>query len=128
MNQTSEKESIVDTVIVLMIVFLVLGGIAILMFYFSYINILSYLSGGLIAVLNFVWLKRLIKKFIGEGKFTKKSGLEWGLKILIIFGVISLLILRTKINILIFIFGLSILPLAVILQGLLSCFKIFGGR
>ncbi len=128
MNQKNDQNGIIDFVVMFMIVFLILGVIIISIFFFSFVNLISYLAGGAISILNFIWLKRLIKKLIGHGKFTKKSGLEWGVKILIIFGLITVLILKTKINILIFIIGLSILPFAVILQSVVSYLKTIGGR
>lgn len=128
MNQKNDQNGIIDFVVMFMIVFLILGAIIISIFFFSFVNLISYVAGGAISILNFIWLKRLIRKLIGHGKFTKKSGLEWGVKILIIFGLITVLILKTKINILIFIIGLSILPFAVILQSVVSYLKTIGGR
>ncbi len=124
----NEKEPVIDFIIIFMIFFLILGSIIILLLFFSYSNLISYLSGGLIAILNFLWLKRLIKKLADEKKFTKKAGIEWGLKIIIIFGLITFFILKTKINILIFLSGLSILPIAVTAQSIAGYFKFSGGR
>jgi len=124
----NDKENIIDFIVMFMVLFLILGSGIIYLLFFSYTNLLSYLSGGIIALLNFVWLKRLIKNFVTEKKFTKKAGIEWGLKVLIIFGLITFFILKTKINILIFLSGLSILPLAVIIQSIVGYFKFSGGR
>ncbi|MCX7990897.1 MAG: ATP synthase subunit I [Proteobacteria bacterium] len=128
MTQIKEKENIVDVIVLLMIILLIAGTVIISVIFFSLVNILSFISGGLISILNFIWLKRLIRKLLSAGKFTKRSGAEWGIKILIIFGLITLLILKTKINILIFVSGLSILPFAVILQSFFGYFKTIGGR
>lgn len=128
MDQTNNKENIVDLIVLLMIILLIIGIGIILVFFFSFTNMLSYVAGGIISIVNFIWLKRLIKKLLSVGKFTKKSALEWGLKILMIFGIITLIILKTKINLLIFVSGLSILPFAVIIQSFISYFKSYGGR
>lgn len=128
MSKSEKKENTLDLIVLLMIVLLIIGVVVIFVFFFNINNILSYLSGGVISIINFIWLKRLIKKLISVGRFTKKSAIEWGVKILFIFGLITFFILKTKINILIFISGLSILPFAVIVQSFISYFKSFGGR
>lgn len=106
----------------------VLGIIAVAVFWFSQKNLISFALGGAVSILNFLWLKRLALKLSDSGKFTKRSGIEWGIKILIIFGSITILILKAPLNILIFLFGLSILPIAVMIDGVFTFLKLFGGR
>jgi hypothetical protein len=106
----------------------VLGITTVSVFWLSPKNLISFVLGGGISALNFLWLRRLVLKLSDSGKFTKRSGIEWGMKILIIFGSITILILKAPLNILIFVFGLSILPIAVMLDSVFAFIKLSGGR
>ncbi len=101
--------------------------IAVFIFAFSLNNILSLLIGALISFINLIWVRKIILSLASDKKVTKKTGISMGLKVIFIFGSITLIILKTKINILIFLFGLSILPLVVLFDSFIMIIKTFGG-
>lgn len=104
--------------------FLFISGLAaVALIQYSLINLLSFFLGASLVTLNLYWLKRLASKLMREGKVKKTLAIEWGAKVLIVFGAIAIIILKFKINILIFLFGLSILPIAVLLSSIVLYFK-----
>lgn len=113
--------------------FLKMGIVAVSMllgvsiFAFSLKNMLSFIAGALISFINMYWMEKIILQLCTEGKISKKAGIGWGLKILFIFGSITILILKAPINILIFLLGLSILPVVVFFDSIKMVLKTFGG-
>ncbi|GAB4441236.1 MAG: hypothetical protein OHK0040_12560 [bacterium] len=104
--------------------FLFISGLAaVAVIQYSLINLLSFFLGACLVTLNLYWLKRLATKLIQEGTVKKTIAIEWGAKILFVFGAVAIIILKFKINILIFLFGLSILPIAVLLSSIVLYFK-----
>jgi hypothetical protein len=101
----------------------VIGLALVALINFSFINLTSFFLGAFIVTLNLYWLKRLASKLLAEGALKRKVAIEWGAKVLVIVGAITIIILKFKINILIFLFGLSILPIAVILSSIMLYFK-----
>ncbi|MCX7770442.1 MAG: ATP synthase subunit I [Proteobacteria bacterium] len=100
----------------------------ILVFAFSLKNILSFLAGALISFINIYWLQKIIFKLTTEGKVSAKNGISMGLKVLFVFGSITILILKAPINLLIFLFGLSILPVVIFLDSFAMIIKHLGGK
>lgn len=100
----------------------------ILIFAFSLKNILSLLAGSIISFINIFWLQKIITNLAREGKISSKNGISMALKVLFIFGTITILILKTPINLLIFLFGLSILPLVIFFDSFIMITKHLGGK
>lgn len=117
------QENKLDIIYNLNLALFLIGFLSIALIKFSLINLLSFFLGATIVTLNLYWLKRLVAKVLSGVGFKKMIAIEWGAKILLIFGAISIIILKFKINILIFIFGLSILPIAVLLCSVILYFK-----
>ncbi len=123
METTKTKEYSIDTLLLTTLTTFVIGLLFISLWQFSLKNIASFILGSAIVILNLYWLKRLALKLVSEGGFKKKLAIEWGGKILFVFGAIAIIILKIEINILIFIFGLSILPIAILFNSVALYFK-----
>jgi len=123
METTKNKEFSLNDLFFITLIIATLGFAIISFWQFSFKNILSYLAGAVLVTVNLYWLKRLAFKLVKEGGFKKKLAIEWGAKVLFIFGAIALIILKTEINILIFLFGLSILPIAILFSSMALYFK-----
>lgn len=123
MKTSENKDSNLTIILYLNFSIFLIGLIIVAIVDFSLKNLLSFFLGAFIITLNFYWLKKLASKLITDGQFKKKTAIEWAAKILVVFGSISLIILKFPINILIFIFGLSILPIAVLLSSFILYFK-----
>lgn len=83
-------------------------------------DLLSYGFGSALAVINLLWITRLVGKFTDDGAKKNRAGIEWGVKVLVILGAIVIVTYKDVIKVLPFVFGLSILPLAVAVAGLLA--------
>lgn len=123
METTKTKEYSINTLLFTTLIVFALGLLFISLWQFSLKNVASFILGAALVIINLYWLKRLALKLVSEGGFKKKLAIEWGGKILFIFGAIALIILKTEINILIFIFGLSILPIAILFSSMVLYFK-----
>jgi hypothetical protein len=110
-----------------MVIITLIMLIAVSIFSFSLKNISSLLLGAIISFVNMLWLQKIILSLASDKKITKKTGISMGLKVIFIFGGITIIILKTKINILIFLFGLSILPVVVFFDSFIMIIKTFGG-
>lgn len=119
----SNKEANLKIIFYLNTMLFVLGLVLIAIIKFSPLNLISFFLGAFLVTLNLYWLKRLASKLLREGTVKKGLAIEWGAKILVVFGAITIIILKFKINLLIFLFGLSILPIAVLLSSLVFYFK-----
>ncbi len=102
--------------------------VIIIFFAFSLKNILSLLAGAIISFINIFWLKKIITSLAREGKISSKNGISMAFKVLFLFGTITILILKTPINLLIFLFGLSILPLVIFFDSFIMITKHLGGK
>jgi len=122
-TQNNDSKTIFLKMAIITLVMLI--GVSI--FAFSLNNILSLLIGALISFINMVWVRKIILSLASDKKVTKKTGISMGLKVIFIFCSITLIILKTKINILIFLFGLSILPVVVLFDSFIMIIKTFGG-
>lgn len=125
MEQSEKKDNII---FVKMLVLTIIMLLIVVFFAFSLKNILSLLAGAIISFINIYWLKKIIVKMTQEGKISGKNGLSMALKVLFIFGSITILILKTPINLLIFLFGLSILPLVIFFDSFIMITKHLGGK
>lgn len=125
MEQSEKKDNII---FVKMLVLTIIMLLIVIFFAFSLKNILSLLAGAIISFINIYWLKKIIVKMTQEGKISGKNGLSMALKVLFIFGSITILILKTPINLLIFLFGLSILPLVIFFDSFIMITKHLGGK
>lgn len=123
METMKTKEYSINTLLLTTLTTFVFGLLFISLWQFSLKNIASFILGSVIVILNLYWLKRLALKLVSEGGFKKKLAIEWAGKILFVFGAIAIIILKTEINILIFIFGLSILPIAILFNSVVLYFK-----
>ncbi len=121
MTETKSKDININLIFYLNIALFVVGLISVALFRFSAKNLISFFLGAFLVTLNLYWLKRLGTKLLQEGGFKKRLAIEWGCKVLVIFGAITIIILKSSINLLIFLFGLSILPIAIIF----SCVVLF---
>lgn len=123
METTTNKSVDLGLIFQLNGILFLIGLITVALLSFNVTNILSFFLGAVLVTLNLYWLKRLSMKLVEVGSFKKKIAIEWALKVIVVFGCITLIVLKFKINILIFLFGLSILPIAVILSSALLYFK-----
>lgn len=125
MEQIEKKDK---TIYIKMLVLTIIMFSIVVIFAFSLKNILSLLAGATISFINIYWLQKIILKMAKEGKISGKNGLSMAFKVLFIFGSITILILKTPINLLIFLFGLSILPLVIFFDSFIMITKHLGGK
>lgn len=125
MEQIEKKDK---TIYIKMLVLTIIMFAIVVIFAFSLKNILSLLAGATISFINIYWLQKIILKMAKEGKISGKNGLSMAFKVLFIFGSITILILKTPINLLIFLFGLSILPLVIFFDSFIMITKHLGGK
>lgn len=125
MEQIEKKDK---TIYIKMLVLIIIMFAIVVIFAFSLKNILSLLAGATISFINIYWLQKIILKMAKEGKISGKNGLSMAFKVLFIFGSITILILKTPINLLIFLFGLSILPLVIFFDSFIMITKHLGGK
>lgn len=126
-NKLNQSEENYKFTFIKMLIVTIILLIFVIIFALSIKNITSLLLGAVISFINVYWLQKIIISMAKEGRITKKTGISMGLKVLFIFGSITIIILKTKINILIFLLGLSILPVVVFLDSFKMILKIFGG-
>lgn len=99
---------------------LVLGGI----FYHSFPVMLGLFLGGLIVVLNFFWLTRLIRRaFQDRTRPSKSFFVKFGLKFLLLLAIVAFVIYFTPVNPVAFLAGLSVSVFGITVEGLLGVFK-----
>lgn len=125
MEQIERKDR---TIYIKMLILTAIMFAIVVSFAFSLKNVLSLLAGAIISFINIYWLQKIIIAMAKEGKISGKNGLSMALKILFIFGSITILILKTPINLLIFLFGLSILPLVIFFDSFIMITKHLGGK
>jgi uncharacterized membrane protein len=127
MNQI-EKEENTKALFLKMLVATLLIFIGIIVFSFSLKSILSFFAGAVISFINLYWIQKIVQSLAKEGRISSKNGLSMAFKVLFVFGSITILILKTPINLLIFILGLSILPVVIFFDSFVMIIKHFGGK
>ncbi len=99
---------------------LVLGG----MVYHSLPVMLGLFLGGLIIVLNFYWLTRLIRRaFLERKKPPKSFFVKFGLKVFLLLAIVAFVIYFTPVNPIAFLAGLSVSVLGIMADGVIGMFK-----
>ena len=98
MKTSENKDSNLTIILYLNFSIFLIGLIIVAIVDFSLKNLLSFFLGAFIITLNFYWLKKLASKLMTDGQFKKKTAIEWAAKILVVFGSISLIILKFPIN------------------------------
>ena len=78
---------------------------------FGGVSALLFFAGGILAAINFIWMKRAISKFLYTGKKKAvRSGMAvYGLQLLLILGIFFIIILFFSEKILAFAAGFSVL-------------------
>ncbi len=99
---------------------LVLGRVV----YHSLPVMLGLFLGGLIIVLNFYWLTRLIRRaFLERKKPPKSFFVKFGLKFFLLLAIVAFVIYFTPVNPIAFLAGLSVSVLGIMADGVIGMFK-----
>ncbi len=100
--------------------FLIGGGII----YHSFPITLGIFLGGLIVVLNFFWLTRLVRRaFQKKEKPTKGFFVKFGLKFFLLLAIVAFVIYFTPVNPIAFLIGLSVSVCGIMLDGAIGVVK-----
>ncbi|MBW1660222.1 MAG: ATP synthase subunit I [Deltaproteobacteria bacterium] len=101
----------------LWLLLLVVGGIL----YHSLPVMLGLFLGGLIVVLNFYWLTRLVRRAFQERKKpTKSFFVKFGLKFFSLLAIVALVIYFTPVHPIAFLIGLSVSFFGITVDGLIG--------
>ncbi len=104
----------------LWVLFLIVGGIL----YHSLPVMLGLFLGGLIVVLNFYWLTRLVRRAFQERKKpTKIFFVKFGLKFFLLLAIVALVIYFTPVHPIAFLIGLSVSVFGIMGDGLIGVLK-----
>ncbi len=104
----------------LWILFLAVGGAI----FRTFPVILGIFLGGLIVVLNFFWLTRLIRRaFRDGGKPPKSFFVKFGLKFFLLLAIVAFVIYFTPVNPIAFLAGLSVSVFGIMADGVIGVSK-----
>jgi hypothetical protein len=104
----------------LWLIFLIIGGVV----FRTFAVFLGLFLGGLIVVLNFFWLTRLVRRaFLDRKKPSKIFFVKFGLKFFLLLAIVALVIYFTPVHPIAFLAGLSVSVFGIMLDGLMGVFK-----
>lgn len=83
--------------------------------------VMGVFLGGLIVIINFYWLIRLVRRaFVGKKKPSKLFFVKFGLKFFLLLAIVAFVIYFTPVNPIGFLVGLSVSVSGVIADGLIG--------
>ena len=83
--------------------------------------VMGVFLGGLIVIINFYWLTRLVQQaFMGKNKPSKLFFVKFGLKFFLLLAIVAFVIYFTPVNPIGFLVGLSVSVAGVVVDGLIG--------
>ena len=83
--------------------------------------VMGVFLGGLIVIINFYWLTRLVQQaFVGKNKPSKLFFVKFGLKFFLLLAIVAFVIYFTPVNPIGFLVGLSVSVAGVVVDGLIG--------